>query len=110
MVRLYNVFLERRDDVSRGRNNDVPSVRLHDVSELCFRDILSVGLYYVFKLRCHDLHLVGFHVSFVSNQTPNFSSTNQEGNKSRSLDYKLLELLLQLKTAYTSTIIVIFIR
>ena len=25
---------------------------------------LLVGLYYVFKLLCHDLHLVGFHVSF----------------------------------------------
>ena len=32
VVRLHDVLLERRDDVSRGPNNDVPSVRLHDVS------------------------------------------------------------------------------
>ena len=27
----YNILLERRDDVSRGRNNNVPLVRLLDV-------------------------------------------------------------------------------
>ena len=30
--RLRDVLLERRDDVSRGPNNDVLSVRLHDLS------------------------------------------------------------------------------
>ena len=25
---------------------------------------LLIGIYYVFELRCHDLQLVGFHVSF----------------------------------------------
>ena len=33
VVRLHNVSLERCDDVSRGHNNDVPSVRLDDISE-----------------------------------------------------------------------------
>ena len=33
VVRLHDVLLERRDDVWRGRNNDVPSVRLHNVSD-----------------------------------------------------------------------------
>ena len=32
MVRLYDVLLERHNDVSKGRNNDAPSLRLHDVS------------------------------------------------------------------------------
>ena len=32
VVRLHVVLLERHNDVSKGRNNDVPSVRLHDVS------------------------------------------------------------------------------
>ena len=32
VVRLHDALLERRDDVSRGRNNEVPSVRLHNVS------------------------------------------------------------------------------
>ena len=29
---LHDVLLERGDDFLKGRNNDVPSVRLHDVS------------------------------------------------------------------------------
>ena len=32
VVRLHDNLLERRDNFSRGHNNDVPSVRLHDVS------------------------------------------------------------------------------
>ena len=32
VVRLHDILLERCDNVSRGRNNDVPSVRLLDVS------------------------------------------------------------------------------
>ena len=32
VVRLHGVVLERFDDVSRGRNNNVLSVRLHNVS------------------------------------------------------------------------------
>ena len=31
VVRLRDVLLERRNDISKGRNNEVPSVRLHDV-------------------------------------------------------------------------------
>ena len=36
---------------------------------------------------------------WISNQTPKFCSTNQEGNKKSSLEYKLAKLLLYLKTA-----------
>ena len=77
VVCLYNISLERTDDVSRGRNNDIPSVYLNDVSNnnvvvVCLRPVsellccnaLLVSLYYFFKLLCHDLHLVGFHISF----------------------------------------------
>ena len=32
VVRLYDVLLERHNDVSIGRNNDAPSLRLQDVS------------------------------------------------------------------------------
>ena len=39
-------------------------VRLYHASELRYRDALLVGLYYVFKLLCHDLHLISFHVTF----------------------------------------------
>ena len=31
VVRLRYVLLERHNDVSKGRNNDAPSLRLHDV-------------------------------------------------------------------------------
>ena len=31
VVRLYDILWESRDDVSRGRNNDVPSMSLLDV-------------------------------------------------------------------------------
>ena len=31
VVCLHDVLLERRDDVWRGRNNDVQSVRLHHI-------------------------------------------------------------------------------
>ena len=33
VVRLHCVWLERPNDVSKGRNNDAPSLRLHDVSD-----------------------------------------------------------------------------
>ena len=35
----------------------------------------------------------------MSNQTPNFSGTNQAGIKESSLDYKLAEFLLHLENA-----------
>ena len=39
---------------------NVVVVCLHHVSELRFRDLLLVGLYYSFKSFCCNLHLVGF--------------------------------------------------
>ena len=41
----------------------------------------------------------------MSNQTPKFSTTNQDGNKKSSFDYKLGELLLYLKiTTYINNV------
>ena len=39
-------------------------VRFHHVSELRCCDALLISLYYVFRLLCHELNPVGFHVSF----------------------------------------------
>ena len=66
-------------------------VCLHHVMELHFRDVLLVRLYCTFKLLCRELHLIGFCSHFKSN-------TSQEGNKKSSLDHKLAEHLLHLKT------------
>ena len=33
VVLIHDILLERREDVSRGLNNGVPPVRLHDVSK-----------------------------------------------------------------------------
>ena len=38
-------------------------VHLHYISVLRCRNTFLVGLYYVFKILCQDLQLVGFHVS-----------------------------------------------
>ena len=75
----------RHQDVSVVRIHDVPLVRLYDVScnsqmkhpitslwyvsttsqsYVFATPCLYYGLYYVFKLLCHGLQLVGFHVSF----------------------------------------------
>ena len=34
LVRLHDILLDHRDDVPRRCNNDVSSVRLHDVSNV----------------------------------------------------------------------------
>ena len=91
--------------------NNVAVVRLNHVSELRCRDALSL----LRSLLRFQITLSwppsGRFSSFIytSNQTPHFSSTNQEGNKRSSLDYKLVELLLHLKTAsYINNICNIF--
>ena len=84
VVRILDVLLVRLHDVSckSQKLNNVAVVHIHPVSELRCCDALLIGLYYVFKLICHYLHLVGFHVSFLSIKSiTKFSSTNNEGNK-----------------------------
>ena len=48
VVRLY-VLLERHNDVSKGRNNDAPSLRLHDVSNKSYMKHPTTSQWYVTK-------------------------------------------------------------
>ena len=80
-----DVSVVRHQDVSVVRIHHVPLVRLYDVfcnsqmkhpitslwyvsttsqSYVVATPCLYYGLHYVFKLLCHDLQLVGFHISF----------------------------------------------
>ena len=82
----YDVSVVRHQDISVVRIHDVPLVSLYDVScksqmkhpitSLWYVSITSQSyvvvmpclyfrLHYVFKLLCHDLHLVSFQVSFT---------------------------------------------
>ena len=82
---LKYVLVVRYQDVSVIRIHDVPLARLYDVSYnsqmkhpltslwyvsptsrsyVVEMRCLYYGLCYFFKLLCHDLHLVGLHVSF----------------------------------------------
>ena len=49
LVCPHNVLLERRDDVFKGHNNDVPSVRLHDVSSKSQMKHPTTSQWYVTK-------------------------------------------------------------
>ena len=49
VVRLLNILMERRDDVSRGRNNDFSLVRLLDVSNKYQMKHLTTSQWYVTK-------------------------------------------------------------
>ena len=49
VVRLHSVLLERRNDVSKGLNNEVPSVRLHNVSKKSQMKHPTASRWYVAK-------------------------------------------------------------
>ena len=49
VVRLHDVLLENPDNVSRGRNNDVLSVRLHDISNKSQMKHPKMSQWYVTK-------------------------------------------------------------
>ena len=49
MVPLHDVLLERRDDVSKGHNNDVPLVHLHNVSNKSQTKHPTMSQWYVTK-------------------------------------------------------------
>ena len=63
MVRLHVILLERREDNSRGRNYNVPSVRLKqvlneipsDVSVLPHQEISVVGIHDVPLVHLYDV-------------------------------------------------------
>ena len=49
VVRLHNVLLVCRDDISWGRNDNVPSVRLHDVSNKAQMKHPTTSQWYITK-------------------------------------------------------------
>ena len=55
---LHDVLLERGDNVLRGRNNDVPSVRLHVISNETPNDVSVVRHQDVSVVRIHDVSLL----------------------------------------------------
>ena len=78
--RLKQVSNETPNDVSVVRHQDVSVVRIHNIPLVRLCDVFcnsqtkhlitslqyvsTASRSYVFKLLCHDLHLVGFQVSF----------------------------------------------
>ena len=69
VVRIHDVPLVRLSDVSCNSQMKHPITSLWYVSTTSQSYVVATpclyyGLYYVFKLLCHDLQLVGFHVSF----------------------------------------------
>ena len=70
---------------------------------------LYYGVYYVFKLLCHDLQLVGFHISFKHRIKHHIVVPTRSEKRRSSFHYKLVELLLHLKNAsYINNICNIF--
>ena len=49
VVRLNDVLLERHNDVSKGRNNHAPSLHLHDVSNKSYMKHPTTSQWYVTK-------------------------------------------------------------
>ena len=62
--RAISTFLRRLLQAPKEAPNNVAVVRLHQVLQLRCCDALLLDVYYVFKLLCHNLHLVGFHIWF----------------------------------------------
>ena len=57
VVCLYDVLLERHNDVSKGRNNDAPPLRLHDVSNETPNNVLTERRQDVLVVRFHNVLL-----------------------------------------------------
>ena len=99
--RPISTSVRRILQVPNATPNNVAFERLYHLLELRCWHALSVGLYYVFKLLCHNLCLVGFHVSFkyqIKHQISLISNRREISVDYKSnLDYKLAELLLHVK-------------
>ena len=70
VVRLHDALLVRHDDVSCKFQMKHPITSLWYISTtsrsyVVVTSCLCYGLYCVFKLLCHDLHLAGFQVSYT---------------------------------------------
>ena len=55
VVRLYDVLLERHNDVSKWRNDDAPSLRLHEVLIETPNDVSAVRIHDVPLARLYDV-------------------------------------------------------
>ena len=135
--RLNDFSVVRHQDVPVVRVHDAPLVRLNNVfcnsqrkqqitspwyvsttfrSCFCFvsrclvsTTVSTTFLNYFLKLFVQITSGRFSRLIWISNQTLNCSSINQEGNQRSSLGCKLVELLLHLKTAsYTNNICNIF--
>ena len=62
VVRLYDVLLERHNDVSKWRNDDAPSLRLHEVLIETPNDVSAV--------RIHDVPLARLYEVSGKSKTP----------------------------------------
>ena len=105
VVRLHDALLVRHDDVSCKFQMKHPITSLWYISTtsrsyVVVTPCLYYGLYYVFKLLCHDLQLVGFHVSFKHQIKHHIFlvHTWREKRGVAWIIYKLVEHLLHLKT------------
>ena len=106
VIRIHEVSLVRLYNVSWNSQIKYPITSLWYVSTtpqsyVVATPCLYYRLYYVFKLLCHDLHLVGFNVSFkyqIKHQSF-LVPTRRETKEVVWVIYKLIELLLHLKMA-----------
>ena len=74
-VPLHDVLLECRDDVLRGRNNDFPSVRFHDISNKSQMKHPTKSQWYVTKtFQCYVSTMSHYYVSTTSPVSPKWNT------------------------------------
>ena len=114
VVRIHDVSFVRLCNVSCYSQMKHPTTSLQYVSTTSQSYIVATpclyyGVYYVFKLLYHDIHLVGFHISFKHRIKHHIVVPTRREKRRSSFDYKLVELLLHLKNAsYINNICNIF--
>ena len=75
VVRLHNVLMERHDDGFGGRNNNIPSVRLHNVSNKSQIKHSTTSQWYVSKTsQWYVFTTSHYYVSTISCASPNWST------------------------------------
>ena len=68
VVHLHNVLLERHNKVSKGRNNDAPSLRFHNLLNEIPNDVSVVRYQAVSVERIHDVQLARLYNVFCKSQ------------------------------------------
>ena len=83
VVRLHDILLERCDEVSRGRNNNIPSVRLHYVSNKAQIKHPRTSHCYVTKTSQWDVSLTShYYVSTISPVSPKWNTQQRRSGTS----------------------------